>query len=205
MSLAHERLRASPRLFASAFFESSSGSVTLLGDFLMAVDIFSLRLCSKVLRLVCETWRSHQLLSKRVTRRLQLLFGSPTMPFLDLMRRKRGVIGGQFLFSILLDKAIPLEVDMYFCGDYFRFLAETCEVLERRLLFHNSGSGSDFLVKFPANVGKTEARMMLHVTERPVLEHINACFDAEFMKNSFDGCKLVVEMKAICHSWRDNF
>jgi hypothetical protein len=203
MARAQKKLHASP-LFASVFFESTSGPVVLLGDFLPAPEIFSLRLCSKVLNLVCETWRSHRVLSKRVTRRLELLFGSPTVPLLELMRAKGGVIGGQFLFAVLVDlETIPFEVDMYLCGNYFRFLADTCEVLARRLLFH-SGSGSDFIVQFPADEGKTEARMMLHVTERRVLEH-NTCFDAEFMKNSFDGRKLVVEMKAICESWREDF
>jgi hypothetical protein len=116
------------------------------------------------------------------------------------MRRKGGVIGGQFLLSILVDETIPLEVDLYLCGDYLRFLAEASEVLGRRLLFRIS-SGSDFIVQFQAQ-GKTDTRMMLHVTERPVHEHINTCFGAKYLKSSFDGRKLVVE---ICDSWREDF
>jgi hypothetical protein len=153
----------------------------------MAVDIFSLRMCSKGLLRIAEEWKAHLVLTKQVTKQLKVLLEQKTEPFLDLIRAKGGVVSGQFLLTALSGSQLASPIDLYFDENTWGLFSAIEEVFARRISFSYYGSSDSV-----SNWGFVLREVREQIT---ILLHFTSCIFAH--ANSaliFDGRKLEVDM-----------
>jgi hypothetical protein len=187
------------RCLRNTFFAVTNGPVLNLEQFMQVPDIFSLRMCCRACFLVTEKWRAQRVISARLLTFFTLIFENQTLRILALLRAKNAFVSGSLLLTALLDNPWPPHDMDVFCDcqpSFGNLLANLVGAQHRNygIPLHANYDGYRHLTRvedIPVPGPRGFVVQLLYVQDSAV-RHVTQTFDLDFLKNTYDGKRLVI-------------